>query len=138
MSRGAPPLSTFLTVAVGPPSDLRLTKPGTVRVDPGYAGLGLTMSRALFGVRFLAVFGTSRRDGDLGMATKIVTELHDDIDGSDATQTGRFAASSMRLIYPTAMPTGYATALASSSATRARQAEGTAVGPQHPPGPAGV
>jgi hypothetical protein len=56
------------------------------------------------------------------MATRIVTELHDDIDGSNASRLSglHWPASSMRLTYAIATPTGYATALQSSSGMPAR------------------
>jgi hypothetical protein len=56
------------------------------------------------------------------VASRTITLLQDDIDGSDATKTVRFAmtAPNTRLTYPTAMPTGFGKALPSSSAIPAR------------------
>jgi len=56
------------------------------------------------------------------MATRIVTELHDGIDGSDATQTVHFALDGVdyEIDLSTATQIGYATALQSSSAMPAR------------------
>ena len=68
------------------------------------------------------------------MATKVLTTLQDDIDGSDATQTIRFALDGIEyeIKCPIGMPIGSATAWATSLPMGARLAAGARVDRRHP------
>jgi hypothetical protein len=74
------------------------------------------------------------KDGST-MATRIVTELHDDIDGSDATQTVRFALDGVEYEIDLSDRNAKATVSKNSSAMPARSMEGAATRRQHLLGP---